>query len=145
METATHAEQILQADRTIRDRKVTYVWKNQTLDKDWDGTPAGEQVEIELRHDTKRKQYTATIRLVWWQPNDRGFNVTMYAPFDNVTYPSSRFHSQGVNRYSDKSFAQFETDSLSIVSEVLHELENSDRDKSTDTVLVRLLDKVLTF
>jgi hypothetical protein len=137
METATHAERITQADRTTGYRKVIYTWKNPVLDKDWDGTAAGEQVELDFRHDTQRKQYTATIRLVWWQPNIAGFKVTVYAPFDNVTYPSSRFHNRvGVTRYSDKSFAEFEAETLELISSL---------DMTQETVLTQLLRKVSSF
>jgi hypothetical protein len=135
--TATTAERITQAKVQYGYRKVTYVWQNPVLDKDWDGTPAGEQVELDFAHDPKRKQYTATIRLVWWQPNDRGFTVTMYAPFDNVTYPVSRFHNQvGVARYSEKSFEQFQKETLSLLA---------DLDLNSETVLAQLVNKVHSF
>jgi hypothetical protein len=135
--TATTAERIQQAKVHYDYRQVTYVWQNPVLDKDWDGTPAGEQVELCFAHDPKRKQYTATIRLVWWQPNDRGFTVTMYAPFDGVTYPSSRFHNEPVARYGEKSFENFQFETLALIADL--DLATS------ETVLSRLLKKVLSF
>ena len=138
MTTTTHAERIAQATVKHGNREVSYTWKNPLLDKDWDGTPAGEQVTIDFRHDSDRKQYTATIRLVWWQPNERGFTVTMFAPFDNVNFPASRFHNEvGVARYSEKAFTQFQADTLSLIA---------DFDPTTsDTTLAQLLRKIDSF
>lgn len=133
--TATTAERITQAKRTTGDRSVKYTWRNPVMDKTYhEPNDAGEQVELEFSHDPKRKQYTASIRLVWWQPTTAtGFTVTIFTVFDHVNFPASMFHKSPVARYSDKSFAQFEVETLASI------------DLNADTVVANLLNRAFTY
>ena len=131
----TTAERITQATCTTRDRRVKYVWRNPVMDKHYnEDNDAGEQVELEFSHDPKRKQYTASIRLVWWQPTTAtGFNVTMFTIFDQVNFPSGQFREASVARYSDKSFAEFQHATLASL------------DLTDDSLVSRLLNRAFTF
>lgn len=60
----------------------------------------------------------------------------MFTLFDRETYPSVCFRSEVVARYGDKTFAKFEADTLSLLT---------DLDMTTDTTLVRLLNKVSAY
>jgi hypothetical protein len=105
----------------IGDRSVKYVWRSPVLDQRYSGTNsmAGEQVELEFTHDPKRKQYIATMRLLWWQPA-AGFTVTIWEPFNVQQFPSTRFHNQvGVARFSEKSFSQFQTETLELIRDLV--------------------------
>lgn len=136
METTTNP--IVSATRKQKDRQVKFIWQSPNIDIIVDNGSAlwGEQIELELRHDPKRKRYEAVIRRVLWQPNDRGFTVTMFTLFDRETYPSVCFHSEAVARYSDKSFAKFEADTLPLLK---------DPDTAKHPTLARLLAKVRTY
>lgn len=132
--TTTTAERLTQATRTECDRSVKYTWKNSVLNKEYhEPNDAGEQVELEFSHDPKRKQYTATIRLVWWQPSSNGFTVTMFTVFDHVNFPASQFHNSPVARYGDKSFAEFQHETLKVL------------DLTDGSLVSELLNKASTF
>lgn len=135
--TATTAERLTQAKVSYGDRKVTYTWANPVMDKTYhEPNDSGEQVELSLRHDPKRKQYTATISVSWWQPTTAtGFKVTIYSPFD-PKFPASQFHKVPVARYSDKSFEQFQNDTLAILASI---------DLDGDSVVADLLNRVLSY
>ena len=135
METTTNP--IVSATRHEKDRKVEFIWKSPTIDIIVDSgcAPWGEQIELELSHNPKRKSYEAVIRRLLWQPKD-GWSVTMFTLFDRENYPSVCFHSEVVARYGDKSFAKFEADTLSLLA---------DLDMTTDTTLVRLLTKASAY
>jgi hypothetical protein len=135
METTTNP--IVSATRKQKDRQVKFIWQSPTVDITVDNgsEPWGEQIELELSHDPKRKRYEATIRRLLWQPKN-GWSVTMFTLYDRENYPSVCFHSEVVARYGDKSFAKFETDTLSLLA---------DLDMNTDTTLVRLLNKVSAY
>ena len=110
------------AKRQERDRKVTYVWQSQDLNIQRIGETDlwGEQVELEFRHNAKRKQYEATIRRVVWQPSV-GFTVTAFEVF-NPEYPAQVIHTNPVGRYGDKSFAEFEAQ---VVRNIDHWVDNN--------------------
>jgi hypothetical protein len=128
--TTTHAERFSQATRTDRDRKVTYAWNSPTMEirHGGDTTPYGERVEISFAHDGKRKRYTATARLVHYFYSGSGMLCTMYGLFDSK-FPAVVFHNEPCARYSDKSFAKFEAETISLVNDL----------DSEDTPLARLL------
>jgi hypothetical protein len=112
--------QIPQAVKRVSDREVTYTWRNETLDKTYhEANDAGEQIALTISHNAKRKQYEATLSVSWWQPTTAtGFRITIWAPFDHVTYPSASVLITPVARYGDKSFAQFEKDALAVLGVV---------------------------
>jgi hypothetical protein len=118
----------LQSTKRVRYRETTYTWRNEVLDKNYhEANDAGEQVTLTITHDPKRKQYEAIVRVSWWQPTtSTGFLVTLWAPFDNVTYPSGCVNITPVARYGDKSFAQFENETWDILHALIaHEDDNS--------------------
>lgn len=131
----TTAERIAQATCTTRDRSVKYVWRNPVLTKHYnEDNDSGEQVELEFSHDPKRKQYTASVRLIWWQPTTAtGFSVTVFTIFDHVNFPAGQFHKAPVARYGDKSFAEFQHETL------------ANLDLTDDSLVARLLNKAFTF
>jgi len=135
METTTNP--IASATRHDKYREVKFIWQSPNIDIMVDNGSAlwGEQIELEFSHDPKRKRYEATMRRLLWQPKD-GWSVTMFTLFDRENYPSVCFHSEVVARYGDKSFAKFEADTLSLLA---------DLDMTTDTTLVRLLNKVSAY
>lgn len=134
MTTATNTELLAQATRRERDRRVTYRWQSSKVDipHDNSGDLWGEQIELEFSHDAKRKQYDASIRLVHWQPHAT-MTVTSFTIFDFATYPASKFATQAVARYGDKSFAEFERVVLASL------------DGHTDGILANLLTRASAF
>jgi hypothetical protein len=135
METTTNP--IVSATRHDKYRQVKFIWQSPNIDimVDNGSAPWGEQIELELRHDPKRKRYEAVIRRVLWQPKD-GWSVTMFTLFDRETYPSVCFYSEVVARYGDKSFAKFEADTLPLLK---------DPDMAKHPTLARLLTKVRSY
>lgn len=109
------AERIAQAKRKTGDRSVLYTWRNSVMNQCYhEPNDAGEQVELHIWHDTKRKRYMAALNLAWWQPRtDTGFSVTLRFPFE---HPSVQVNSAPVARFSEKSFAQFESDTLATLA-----------------------------
>lgn len=112
-----NAERITQATRRTGERSVLYTWRNPVMDKCYhEPNDAGEEVELHIWHDTKRKRYIAALNLAWWQPRtDTGFSITLRFPFE---HPSVSILTTPVARFSEKSFAQFETDALAALSAV---------------------------
>lgn len=60
----------------------------------------------------------------------------MFTLYDRENYPSVCFHSEAVARFGAKSFTKFEADTLSLLAGL---------DMTTDTTLVRLLNKVSAY
>ena len=130
----TTAERLAQATRREGDRKVTYTWRNPVMDKQYhEPNDAGEQIELRFAHDPQRKQYTATMRIVWWQVS-AGHIVTMFAIGDHKNYPSVRFHNELCARYSDKAFAKFEAETIALLN---------DLPTDTGTPLAGMLQRIL--
>ena len=125
-----------------RDREVTYRWRSPKVDIAHDNGDDlwGEQIELAFRHDAKRKQYEATIRLVHWQPHAT-MTVTSFTVFDFATYPASKFATQAVGRYGDKSFAEFER----VVIASLDEYDDYGYPAHDDGVLTGLLARANAF
>ncbi len=133
--------QAVRRDRD-RDREVTYRWRSPKVDIAHDNGDDlwGEQIELAFRHDAKRKQYEATIRLVHWQPHAT-MTVTSFTIFDFITYPASKFATQAVGRYGDKSFAEFER----VVLASLDEYDDYGYPAHDDGVLTDLLARASAF
>ena len=132
--TTTTNDLLAQATRRERYREVTYCWKSPKVDipHNHSGDLWGEQIELEFSHNAKRKQYEASIRLVHWQPHAT-MTVTSFTVFDFATYPATKFATQAVGRYGDKSFMEFERTVLASL------------DGHTDAILANLLARASAF
>ena len=87
-------------------RETTLTWEGKPDSITEEGSTWAGQVEITIRHDKERKQFTAYARYAL-SKNERGFNVTHYALFDQVNYPNTRFATKSAPRYSDKALDIF--------------------------------------
>jgi hypothetical protein len=143
MTTAT-TNLLAQAKRRERDREVTHRWQSSKVDIPHDNNGDdlwGEQIELAFRHDAKRKQYEASIRLVHWQPHAT-MTVTSFTVFDFATYPATKFATQAVGRYGDKSFAEFERTVLASLGKYL---DGTAPDFYADGILTGLLARASAF
>ena len=87
-------------------REVTLTWEGQPDSITEEGSTWAGQVEVSIRHDKERKQFTAFARYAL-SKTERGFNVTHYALFDQANYPNTRFATKSAPRYSDKALDLF--------------------------------------
>lgn len=124
------------ATRKVRDREVTYLWKSLDLSIARMGETDlwGEMIQLSFTHNKKRKQYEATVRRLVWQPSGN-MEVWSFEVFNRTEYPAHTFATQTANRYSDKSFADFERG-------VLADIETYE---AQSAVLADLLARTLTY
>ena len=87
-------------------RETSLTWTGQPDTITEEGSTWAGQVEITIHHDKDRKQFTAFARYALTK-NERGFNVTHYALFDQANYPNTRIAVKQAPRYSDKALDLF--------------------------------------
>lgn len=113
MDIESAVSRMLTKEPKRQDRETEWVWKSPTQDVeklDHTGEAVGVQIELELRHDAKRKQFIAIMRKVHYKDaSTTGFSVTFFSPFDSVNYPSIVIARHPVARYSKTQAHFFET------------------------------------
>lgn len=102
------------------DREVRYIWKSAKSDLETlnhTGEPVGVQVELNISHDKRNKCYSATLRKVHWQTSSNAnIEFTICCPFDRVNYPFATIWTKPTNRYSEKSFNEFASETLTALT-----------------------------
>lgn len=109
----TVSQMLAKATAKMRGREITRIWKSVQTDLETlehTNEPVGVQVELEVSHDQRNKQFVATLRKIHWKPSDSNANImiTFMSPFDKVNYPFVTLMRLPVSRYSDKALKAFE-------------------------------------
>lgn len=107
------SQTLAKATAKMREREITRVWKSAKTDLETlehTGEPVGVQIEMEVRHDQRNKQFVATLRKAHWKPSESSANIviTFISPFDKVNYPFITLMRLPVSRYSEKALKAFE-------------------------------------
>jgi hypothetical protein len=87
-------------------RETSLTWTGQPDSITEEGSTWAGQVEITISHYKQTKQFVAYARYALTK-NERGFNVTHYALYDQENYPSTRIAVKPAPRYSDKALDIF--------------------------------------
>lgn len=119
--TVTPTELIAKAMRREGDREVILTWRSPELIEKLPhtGEAVGVQIDLDIDHDPKRKQYRAVIRKAHYSPDPRFF-VTHWSPFDR-NYWSVTVATQPVARFGAKSFAEFEQSVIASLDNTMSE------------------------